>query len=315
MKILKDLTGQTFGRLTVLKLDEEKTQEKSKAYWICQCSCGKIKSISRASLNQGTQSCGCLRAEKMREKKTKDLVGQNFGELTCISFSQYKNNRSYWLCKCSCGSIKEYLGNSLQQGRIFSCGCKTNLLKAKAHFKNEIGQRYGELTVIGEEIDPKDNKIKNKCLCSCGNTILVPGTYLRSGNTKSCGCKKGWFSFEVQNILKWLQENNIVFRTEQTFPDLQGEKHTLRFDIAIYDNSNEQLLGCIEYNGKQHYESIDFFGGEEYFNILQDYDNRKKDYCKEHNIPLLILNYKNNHEQNIEMLKDFLNLLKLILKE
>lgn len=39
----KDLTGQRFDRLTVLRPDlEKKTKNK---YWICQCDCGTIKSI------------------------------------------------------------------------------------------------------------------------------------------------------------------------------------------------------------------------------------------------------------------------------
>ena len=43
-----DLVGKRFGRLVVLKRDENK---KSKSvYWICQCDCGNIKSIDGASL-------------------------------------------------------------------------------------------------------------------------------------------------------------------------------------------------------------------------------------------------------------------------
>lgn len=59
-----DLTGQVFNRLTVLKLD---TERKSKnKYWICQCSCGNIKSIQHSNLISGlTQSCGCLHKEKI----------------------------------------------------------------------------------------------------------------------------------------------------------------------------------------------------------------------------------------------------------
>lgn len=67
-----DLTGQIFNRLTVLRVD---TKRKSKnKYWICQCSCGNIKSIQHSNLVSGlTQSCGCLHKEKISHT----LIGQN----------------------------------------------------------------------------------------------------------------------------------------------------------------------------------------------------------------------------------------------
>jgi len=63
----RDLTDQTFGRLTVLhrvtRTDREGT------FWKCQCSCGNISpAVSASSLLNGTsQSCGCLHLELMRK--------------------------------------------------------------------------------------------------------------------------------------------------------------------------------------------------------------------------------------------------------
>lgn len=57
--------------------------------------------------------------------------------------------------------------------------------------KNEIGNRYGSLLVISQSDKKSDNPnnrgIYWNCLCDCGNTVIVKGTALRSGNTKSCG--------------------------------------------------------------------------------------------------------------------------------
>ena len=46
----EDLTGQTFGRWTVLYKDEEKSKEKKHSYYYCQCSCekGTIRSVAAA---------------------------------------------------------------------------------------------------------------------------------------------------------------------------------------------------------------------------------------------------------------------------
>ena len=51
----------------------------------------------------------------------------------------------------------------------------------------------------------------------------------------------------------------------------------------------------IEYNGEQHYKSIDFYGGEPSFKKQQERDRLKEEYCKTRNIPLLILNKKNKN--------------------
>ena len=41
---------------------------------------------------------------------------------------------------------------------------------------------------------------------------------------------------------------------------------------------------CIEFNGKQHYEPIDFFGGVDRFEKQQINDNIKVNYCNDNNI-------------------------------
>lgn len=55
-----DLTGQRFGKLTVLKRNEE-NDNTGHPLWICQCDCGNLHITSGEALKQGrTQSCGCL---------------------------------------------------------------------------------------------------------------------------------------------------------------------------------------------------------------------------------------------------------------
>lgn len=60
-----DLTGQKFGRLTVIGLDTGKNTRKT--FWICQCECGNITSVRSDSIQKGTiKSCGCLKKEQDR---------------------------------------------------------------------------------------------------------------------------------------------------------------------------------------------------------------------------------------------------------
>lgn len=52
-----------------------------------------------------------------------------------------------------------------------------------------IGKRFGKLTVIGKsEGRAKNGTIKYICQCDCGNTSIIRGDHLRSGETLSCGC-------------------------------------------------------------------------------------------------------------------------------
>ena len=59
-------------------------------------------------------------------------------------------------------------------------------------FKDLTGQRFGKLMVVSradDYIKPNGNKIIQwRCVCDCGNEVVVRGEYLRSGHTKSCGC-------------------------------------------------------------------------------------------------------------------------------
>lgn len=52
------------------------------------------------------------------------------------------------------------------------------------------GTVFGELTVIGTaECDPKNHASKSLCRCSCGEVKVIRNDCLRSGKTRSCGCK------------------------------------------------------------------------------------------------------------------------------
>lgn len=65
MKNVKnDLTGQRFGRLTVIGVDDRNTR---KTYYYCKCDCGNVKSIRSDSLISGAiRSCGCIKKEQDR---------------------------------------------------------------------------------------------------------------------------------------------------------------------------------------------------------------------------------------------------------
>ncbi len=55
---------------------------------------------------------------------------------------------------------------------------------------NLTGHKFERLSVIEEHGRDKHGFVIWKCICDCNKVILVSGTNLKSGHTKSCGCYK-----------------------------------------------------------------------------------------------------------------------------
>ena len=69
MQKVKDITGQRFGRLTVIR--RSGTCNGRNATWLCVCDCGKERVVKGTSLRSGhTVSCGCFHSQLMAEKMT-----------------------------------------------------------------------------------------------------------------------------------------------------------------------------------------------------------------------------------------------------
>ena len=141
----------------------------------------------------------------------------------------------------------------------------------------------------------KTNKIKIKILCKKCNEIFT-----QRPNNHLCGdgCPKCKESLGEKNISNILKKYDIQFKKQKTFKDCK-HKCKLRFDFYLPD-----INTCIEYDGKQHFEAIEYFGGEKQLKEQQIKDSIKNEYCKNNNITLLRISYK---EDLIEKLNEFLN--------
>lgn len=172
-----DLTGQRYGRLTVIGKDLAVKKGKP-IRWICQCDCGNIKSIQGANLRSGlTQSCGCLHKEKI----SLDLIGKKFGKLTVIEKTQERTlgRGIVWKCQCDCGQISFVSTNNLIQNITKSCGC--------------LKQSHGELAIENYLLDRNIKYKKEFCF---NDLQSKKGGYLR-------------FDFAIFN-----QNNELVYLIE-----------------------------------------------------------------------------------------------------
>jgi hypothetical protein len=61
-KPVRDLTGEKFGKLTVL---ERAGSKHGHMIWLCRCECGNTTKVYRGELTKGkTKSCGCAQGKK-----------------------------------------------------------------------------------------------------------------------------------------------------------------------------------------------------------------------------------------------------------
>ena len=289
---VKNEIGNIYGKLTVIERVEN--DKNGRAMWKCRCECGKEVIVMGKNLRSGnTKSCGCYK--KIQPPMRADLTGKRFGRLVVLGEPQIGDRGTIWKCICDCGTICYKVSADLVHGNVKSCGCYKKELHSTM---NDLsGQKFGELTALYTEEVANDGQRVWTCKCSCGSITKVRAGALRSGKTQSCGCKTSKGNSQIKKIL---EENKISFLTEYSFQDLFRftPQNPLKFDFAFFNEN--KLIGLLEYNGKQHYQPIDFFGGVEGFVDQQDRDRKKLEYCQKNNIPLYIIRYDEDIKDKME---------------
>lgn len=131
------------------------------------------------------------------------------------------------ICKCDCGTVKSTSDYNIRYGKSLSCGCRSRELITKTCTIDMTGWKMWEhgvpdsiYTVLRKDEETHGNWI---CQCACGTIKSVRGTALRSGNTKSCGCKysqkidmTGWIMKEhgVENSRIIILEEDPTYALE-----------------------------------------------------------------------------------------------------
>ena len=110
MAVVKDLSGQRFGRLVAIECVGRTNNGNAK--WRCQCDCGNTVDIASYSLQCGnTKSCGCLHDEKIRARATHGQTRQGVNSRLYRIWSTmktrcYNENQVYAFGKYGAKGIK-----------------------------------------------------------------------------------------------------------------------------------------------------------------------------------------------------------------
>ena len=203
MARFKDLTGQTFGRLTAINYVDT---YKEHARWLCQCSCGGTVIVPAYQLRRGnTKSCGCI----LREMTTKHGMFGTATYNTWCSMIQRCFNSSYH-------GFNDYGGRGITVCERWSTSFE--------NFVADMGVRPPETSIdridVNGNYEPENcrwasrsvqsiNQRRNKTITYNGETMTCGQWSLRLGGDRTIVTKRiqaGWS--EEEAITKPLRHQN-----------------------------------------------------------------------------------------------------------
>ena len=102
-----DLTGQRFGRWTVVSSTDKRTNDNG-AIWLCLCDCGNKKEVPAKVLRSGdSKSCGCYNIDRMKERFT--THGQSIGRKQTNEYRTWMDMMN----RCCWGGHPDYSGRGI----------------------------------------------------------------------------------------------------------------------------------------------------------------------------------------------------------
>ena len=262
----------------------------------CECStCGHIWNPIASNIlrGKGCSNCHFEKLSRIKRKTTEQFICEMKSINPQILITgEYLGASKHISCKCLIHNIDFKMSpNHLLHNKTGCIECvriKNHLSGNKTHelFVKELSEVDDSIILLDEYYN-SHSSAKVKCKI-CGNIWTVP----RVGNLlmglykcKICYCKP--HSNGENKISEYLKSHNIDYDIHKTFDGLYGVKGgKLSYDFYI---KNINLL--IEYQGEQHSNSVEYFGGEKQLLKQKEHDERKRKYATENNYKLVEIWY------------------------
>ena len=171
--------------------------------------------------------------------------------------------------------------------------------------------KFNKQSLTEKEFKEKANKIHNNfydyskvIYKGYNNKIIIGcpthGFFKQTGanHLAGRGCPICKASHGEKAIQKFLIEHNIKYIAQKRFLECK-DKGTLPFDFYLPDFNT-----CIEYQGRQHFIPVDYFGGEIALREQQKRDKIKKDFCKKFKIRLIEIKFTDNLNSKLKILAE-----------
>ena len=258
---------------------------------LCKCKKdGYEWSVRPAGLLRGSGCRKCAGSlKKTHEQFMQEFYENNTHAKDIEILSKYVNYMSKLKVKCKiCGNEWEVMAGSLL--RNIGCPrCYFNRIakeQARTHeeFLEVMQENHPDIKVLGEY---KNARFKIKFRCKvCGNEWYTqPEILLRGSGCPKCNTSKG-----EKRIAQYLDNLGINYIYDKRyFKDLYSTSGTLlRPDFIL-----PSLKIWIEYDGRQHFEPVDFSSKlneqqlQEQFEKVQQNDLIKNQYAKDNNWTLI----------------------------
>lgn len=209
-----------------------------------------------------------------------------------ILISEYINNKTHVeILHKTCNNSYKVSPSNFKQG--YRCPhCFSNKKKNINEIKKII-EKDNEYELISKTYINNKTKLKIKHK-KCNIIFLMSFNDFQQGHRCPHCAILPHNSKGIIEIESYLIEKHYIFKKEFSFEDCKF-KNKLRFDFAVFNNNND-IICLIEYNGKQHYQNT--FNCKENFDLQILRDSTKIEYCKNNNIPLFIISYKEKNIKN-----------------
>ena len=244
---------------------------------------------------RGCSECGKEKYHASRARTTNEyisLVKDINPDIEVLG--EYVSNSTPILHRCRKHNVE---WNAIPYGILSGGGCQECKCEKIADSKRKTHEQYVEelkevnpdVEVIEKYIDC-DTPILHKCKKDGYEWRIRPANLLIGYNCPVCGESRG-----ERKIRHWLEKNNISYIYQHKYEDCK-DVNPLPFDFYL---PTYNIL--IEYDGEQHFKPIEYFGGQEKFELQQKHDKIKNEYCEKNNIPLLRIPYfkYNNIEEEL----------------
>ena len=248
------------------------------------------------------QGCPLCRGMKISDKQTKShdqYISECQEKRPNIEvLGTYIDSKTQILHKCKIHNLNWLIR---PYDALYGEGCpkcrsdkiSSALKKDNSWYIEKLKIERPHIIALDEYIDYR-TPIKHYCTLHQYEWIDSPRCIFRD-----LGCPKCTGYKHETTISDWLDSFNILYIRQYTFDNCK-DKRALPFDFYLPD-----LNICIEYDGRQHYEPVDFAGkgdewAKEQLKITQYHDAIKNEYCKNNNIPLLRISYLQNIEEELQ---------------
>ena len=268
--------------------------------------CGHEYKVTFDAFKSGNRcpSCGIKKRAASQRKSTtqfkEEVANLTKGEFDVVSdYNGAFRTVGFKHKKCG-GEFKKVAHNFLQKPSCPHCGgfsiWETD--EYNEHITELTGGEYG---LVGDYISDKKGKTTFIHFV-CGKEFDMLASNFTSGEQRCPYCKPNTSKAELK-IRGVLNSLGIQFEEQFRFADCK-DKAALPFDFAIINNGN--LTGLLEYDGIQHFRG--WGSSKKDLENIKRRDKIKNDYCKEKNIPLVRITYReySNIETKVEEAIDWI---------